>query len=181
MTGDFYRNFTNDVLQLQKDGHYLGPHSDKHLLYADWEDRSKTLVTKSVFIKDINSNYATMKKRGIKIQTPKYFMPSYEWYNNDILKWSKTLGLTLINFTPGTSSNADYTTPDMKNYQTSKIIYDKILSFEAKNNLNGFLLLLHIGTDPKRTDKFYFLLEDLIKELKTRAYPFSTLDQLLKI
>ncbi|MEZ4764225.1 MAG: hypothetical protein R3C26_13910 [Calditrichia bacterium] len=38
-TGDFYRNRANKKLieHLRKDGHYLGAHSDKHLLYATWE------------------------------------------------------------------------------------------------------------------------------------------------
>ncbi|MCP4710490.1 MAG: hypothetical protein GY869_17850, partial [Planctomycetes bacterium] len=84
--------------------------------------------------------------------------------------------LTLINFTSGTTSNADYTTPDLGDrYQPSQKIYDKILSYEknSPNGLNGFLLLLHIGTHPDRTDKFYHKLNSLITELKKRGYRFT--------
>ncbi len=35
------------------------------------------------------------------------------WYNAQISAWTAERGLTLVNFTPGTRSNADYTTPDM--------------------------------------------------------------------
>ena len=37
-TGRFYRNpdFTNGIQQLNDQFHYLGPHSDQHLLYCDW-------------------------------------------------------------------------------------------------------------------------------------------------
>ena len=40
-TGRFYRNlsFKNSIEQLRKDGHYLGAHSDQHLLYCDWNKR----------------------------------------------------------------------------------------------------------------------------------------------
>src|SRR5690606_35399751 len=43
-TGDFYRNpkFHADIRRAVQDGHYMGAHSDKHLLYAPWEDRNKT-------------------------------------------------------------------------------------------------------------------------------------------
>src|SRR4051812_49212152 len=48
LTGDFLANprFEPLVRQLVRDGHYLGPHSDKHLLYCDWTAEKKTLVTK---------------------------------------------------------------------------------------------------------------------------------------
>src|SRR5258706_6132736 len=37
-TGDFYRNdhFKKMIRELKLNGNYLGPHSDKHLLYCDW-------------------------------------------------------------------------------------------------------------------------------------------------
>jgi hypothetical protein len=39
--------------------------------------------------------------------------------------------------------------------------------FRPINGLNGFLLLMHMGTDPVRTDKFYLFLESLIAALKS--------------
>ena len=46
-------------------------------------------------------------------------------------------------------------------YRSSDEIFDSIMNYEAKNpnGLNGFILLMHIGTDPRRTDKFYNRLE----------------------
>lgn len=180
LTGDFYRKYPNVARDLQSDGHYLGPHSDKHLLYADWQKRDSTLVSRSVFEKDLNDNYRAMEEVGLKIESPRYFMPPYEWYNQEISDWAKAMGVQVVNFTPGTTSNADYTTPDMKNYLSSETIYDNILAYEEKKGLNGFLILIHIGTDPKRTDKLYNRLEDLIKELKKRGYEWKGINTLLK-
>lgn len=50
----------------------------------------------------------------------------------------------------------------------------------STNGLNGFILLIHIGTDPRRTDKFYNYLPTLINELKNRGYEFERVDQMLK-
>lgn len=176
-TGDFYRNPKHSALiyNLKKEGNYLGAHSDNHLLYADWTKRDSLLVTRDQFENDLKANYTEMAKFGISKNDAPYFMPPYEWYNEEINSWTNDLGLSLINFTPGTSSNADYTTPDMKNYMDSEKIYNKILEYEKnnRNGLNGFILLSHIGTHPDRTDKFYNKLDQLIKTLKAKGYQFS--------
>jgi endoglucanase len=178
-TGDFYNNtaFKKIITQLKKDDHYFGPHSNKHLLYADWTKRDSLLVTRLEFTNDLKLNYAAMKKLGIN--KGKYFLPPYEWYNDSIAAWTKGMKLQLINFTTGTKSNADYTTPDMKNYRTTDEIYNSILQLEESKGLNGFILLLHIGTDAKRTDKFYYKLNDLIQALKQKGYSFKKVDELL--
>jgi peptidoglycan/xylan/chitin deacetylase (PgdA/CDA1 family) len=183
-TGDFYRTpeFQGLIRGLAADGHYLGPHSDKHLLYCDWNDRAKTLVTRDEFRKDLLANYREMGKFGIRKDRAPYFIPPYEWYNAEIAGWAREMGLVLFNFTPGTSSNADYTTPSMKEYLSSEAIYGRILAYEKNDpkGLSGFILLIHIGTDPERTDKLYLRLEDLITELEGRGYSFARIDELLR-
>ena len=165
-----------------KDGHYLGPHSNEHLLYCDWNQRDSLLVSRDEFVNDLLRNYSEMQKAGIKKEEAKFFIPPYEWYNDSIAAWTKDLGLQLINYTPGTKSTADYTYPELKNYRGSEEIYNSIVDHEKKSSsgLNGFILLLHIGTDPKRTDKFYKRLPELIKNLKAKGYQFQTVNQLLK-
>ncbi|MCB0689688.1 MAG: polysaccharide deacetylase family protein [Saprospiraceae bacterium] len=180
-TGDFYRNNNNRkaIKKLMKDGHYLGPHSDKHLLYASWEDRDLLLVTKDSFRSDLLANFQIMNDRGIKSEGIRFFMPPYEWYNDSISYWSRELGLQLINFTAGTRSNADYTTTDMgKRYVPSEMIMQSIFDYEAKDphGLNGFILLLHVGAGPGRVDKFYTYLPRLIKDLKRLGYQFALLN-----
>jgi len=168
---------------LQKGGHYLGPHSNEHLLYCDWNKRDSLLVTKEEFMNDLQQNYTEMQKAGIKKENARFFIPPYEWYNDSISAWAKEFGVQLINYTPGTKSTADYTYPELKNYRGSDEIYKSIVEREDKKNasrLNGFILLLHIGTDPMRTDKFYKKLPQLIKYLRAKGYRFQTVNQLLK-
>ena len=184
-TGDFYRNpeFSPIIQSLHEDGHYLGAHSDKHLLYCDWEKRDSLLVNKDEFLLDLKNNYKEMEKFGIATEDIHFFLPPYEWYNDSISKWTAEAGLQLVNFTHGTRSNADYTTPDMNQYVSSEEIYQSILNYEAKNSygLNGFILLIHIGTAPERTDKFYNRLEELIIWLKSKKYELQRIDKLLTV
>jgi len=179
LTGNFYRNptFENLIKTLKRDGHYLGPHSDGHLLYCSWTNRDSILVSKSEFEQDLIANYKAMEKFGVKMKHAKFFIPPYEWYNDTISEWTKALGVTLVNFTPGTRSTSDYTTPDLKNYRSSEEIMQSIRN--QGDDLNGFILLLHIGTDPKRTDKFYNRLPELIEFLRSKNYDLVRIDALL--
>ena len=105
-------------------------------------------------------------------------MPPYEWYNQEIANWTQELGLTLINFSPGTTSNADYTWPELgPQYRDNETIHRNILKYEEEHGMNGFILLIHIGTDPRRPEKFYFLLDELIEELEGRGYMFRSLNE----
>ena len=183
LTGKFYENpsFKTIIGKLIKNGNYLGPHSYDHLLYCDWSKRDSLLVTQREFTNDLLSNLDLMYRLGINKLKHKYFLPPYEWYNDSITTWTKRLGLQLINYTPGTLSHADYTTSKDKNYRSSETIYNSIIDYERSKpaGLNGFILLMHIGAGPGRSDKFYSRLPELIKYLKQKGYQFQTVDQLL--
>ncbi len=172
-TGRFYRNpdFADEIRALKADGHYLGAHSDQHLLYCSWENRDSLLVTRDEFARDVLDNYAEMARFGVKKADAHFFMPPYEWYNDQIGEWTSELGLTLINYSPGTRSHADYTTPDLEHYVSSDAIMRSILSYEVEDpdGLNGFILLSHVGTAPERTDKFYLRLGELVIALKQKG------------
>lgn len=184
LTGRFYRNpaFRKIIQQLKVDGNYLGSHSNEHLLYCDWSKRDSLLVSKSQFKNDLQKSYDELKRFGVSKTSAHFFLPPYEWYNDSIAAWTKEMNLQLVNFTLGTLSNADYTTPDEKNYRSSETVYQSIINYEQKHSsgLNGFILLMHIGTDAKRTDKFYNRLPDLIQYLKSKGYELVRIDELLK-
>ncbi|WP_320112480.1 glycoside hydrolase family 9 protein [Draconibacterium orientale] len=176
-TGDFLRDkqFQSTIKKIIKSGHYLGAHSDKHLLYCDWTKRDSLLVDRTTFEQDLKENYKVLQEFGISSEDAGWFLPPYEWYNSAIVNWTSAMGLTTINFSPGIRSNADYTTPDMVNYMSSDKIFKSILKVEEEQGLNGGIMLIHPGTEEKRTDKFYLRLEELIETLQTKGYNFKRL------
>lgn len=183
-TGRFYRNpaFKKTIRTLKKNGHYLGAHSNEHLLYCDWAKRDSLLVTRQAFTDDLNKNYEELLRFGITKAKARFFLPPYEWYNDSIAAWTKAIGLQLVNFTSGTLSHADYTTPAGKNYRSTDVIFQSIVDYESRRpaGLNGFILLAHIGTDEKRLDKFYYRLPRLIEWLKGKGYQLVRVDDLLQ-
>lgn len=183
-TGDFLTNadFAPLIRRVVSEGHYLGPHSDKHLLYADWKAPEKTLVTQKEFRRDLEANLKKITAFGVPRSDVNYFLPPFEWFNADIVRWSRAAGLTLVNFTPGTRSNADYMADDDPHFISSDKIFQSILAREQNDphGLNGFLLLLHIGSGPARTDKFPARLGELLTALTAKGYEFVRVDELLE-
>lgn len=174
-TGEFFEMYPDVVRRLVAEGHYVGSHSYGHLLYAPWGNRDSLLVTKQEFEEDIFKSYKVLREFGIT--NAPYFIPPYEHYNATISSWARQLGLQVINYTPGTLTNGDYTTPEMKRYFSSKEILGRIWEYERTdpNGLNGHIMLIHLGTDPARTDKFYDKLPGLIRELRRKGYSFTPL------
>lgn len=174
-TGEFFEMYPDVVRRLVAEGHYVGSHSYGHLLYAPWGNRDSLLVTRQEFNEDIFKSYKVLREFGIT--NAPYFIPPYEHYNATISSWARQLGLQVINYTPGTLTNGDYTTPEMKRYFSSKEILSRIWEYERTdpNGLNGHIMLIHFGTDPARTDKFYDKLPGLIRELRRKGYSFTPL------
>jgi peptidoglycan/xylan/chitin deacetylase (PgdA/CDA1 family) len=183
LTGAFLRDPAKASLvrRIVREGHYVGPHSDGHLLYCPWTGPKTTLVSRRTFALDLERNLAVLERFGVPRRDVHHFLPPYEWYNADIARWTAEFGLTLVCFTPGTRSNADYTEDGTPQFVSSQAILESILTKEREdpNGLNGFLLLLHVGAGPGRTDKFHLRFEELLGTLAARGYSFVRVDTLL--
>jgi peptidoglycan/xylan/chitin deacetylase (PgdA/CDA1 family) len=212
LTGDFLRNtnFLPLIRRMVADGHLIGPHSDKHLLYCSWDADRRTLVTRGQFRQDLGNNFERIRQTietsplqgppsaepsprteryggavgqtEARLELPRYFLPAYEHYNRDVALWTREMGFTLINYTPGTRSNADYTGEADKNFVSSQTIFDSILKKEREDphGLNGFILLLHLGSGPGRKDKFHHRFGELLDALAAKGYQFVRVDELLE-
>jgi peptidoglycan/xylan/chitin deacetylase (PgdA/CDA1 family) len=178
LTGRCLRNAANDALvrRIISQGHYLGPHSDTHPLLCSWETPGKTLVTRDFFLNDMKRNLEAIESFGVPRASIRCFVPPYEWYNAEIVRWARELGLGLVDFTPGTRSTADYTETGAANYASSQAILESIEQREEKTGANGWLLLLHLGAGPRRADKMHDRLGELLDYLQRRGYQFVRVD-----
>ena len=184
LTGNFLANpqLANVVGRIVREGHGLGPHSYQHVLYCDWTDPKKTLITHDEFWFDLVANLRLVDHSGAERTRPAYFLPPYEYYNREIADWSSDMSATLINFTPGTRANADYTGEADTNFVSSQAIFDSIVKREREDphGLNGFILLLHLGSGPGRADKFPARFGELLDYLSGQGYQFVRVDELLE-
>jgi len=175
LTGNCLREeqFKPVIREIIQKGHYVGAHSDRHLLYAPWDNRQQSLVTPDSLIADLRQNLSELKKYGIDISQVRYYLPPYEYYNKEHVHLIESFGLTVINFTPGLQTAADYTTPSMTNYKSSQELINQLFAFETEKGLNGAIILIHPGTEESRTDKLYLRLDEIIVRLKEKEYKFE--------
>lgn len=184
LTGAFLRDRGKAplVARMVRDGHYVGPHSDAHLLYAPWTGPKKTLVSREAFLADLERNLEALRPFGVSRGDARFFLPSYEWYTEDIARWTREAGMTLVCHTAGTRSNADYTEEGTPQFVPTETIVESILRREREDRrgLNGFLLLLHVGAGPRRADKFHRRFDELLGTLVDRGYALVRVDELLE-
>lgn len=183
VTGNFLRkNGHGAYLQrIVEEGHYLGPHSDAHLLYCSWENRDRSLVSRESFAKDLQRNIHDIRElNGLTGDEKVLFIPPFEWFNEDQVRWCREIGVTLFNFTPGSGSNRDWAPESHPSFVSSREIYDGILDWETRDphGLNGFLLLLHLGSG--RQDPMHALFAVLLDEIVRRGYRPVHVDHLLR-
>jgi peptidoglycan/xylan/chitin deacetylase (PgdA/CDA1 family) len=177
LTGNCLREkkYKSVIRQIIRKGHFVGGHSDKHLLYASWDDRQQSLVTPDSLVADFRQNMAELEKYGIDLSKVRYFLPPYEYYNRENVRLIESMGQTVVNYTPGLRTAADYTTPDMPNYKSSQELIEQLFAYEEERGLNGCIILIHPGTQDTRTDKLYLRLDEIIRRLKTKGYVFERL------
>lgn len=183
--GDFYREtrFKPLIEQIRDEGHYLGPHSDKHPLYASWDNPPKLQISREDFLKDLRDNMKVIEQFGITKEKARYFIPPYEHYTPEIGEWTREEGMVLINYTPGARSHADYMEDSDPKFISAPDMVKSVLDYEKNHSdgLNGFMLLMHIGAGPGRTrDHLYNYLGGMLDELIARSYSFVRIDQLLE-
>ncbi|HRT34154.1 MAG TPA: polysaccharide deacetylase family protein, partial [Bacteroidales bacterium] len=176
-TGNFLRmEEKRDIIsKIIKRGHYVGGHSDMHLLYAEWDGRRKSLVIPDSLVSDLQKNFEELSKYGVNTSDAKWFLPPFEHYNSESVEVLSRAGVQTINYTPGTATPADYTTPEMENYKTAEGLIDKLFEFEKEKGLNGAIILIHPGVSDSRPDKLYDQLGTIIKRLKGLGYSFDRL------
>src|SRR5690606_5048310 len=126
---------------------------------------------------DLEANVQCLEKIGI--ERGNIFIAPYEWYNKKIVEWSTEMGFQVYNFTPGLRTPADYTYPEMgARYMSSLRILNQLHEFEKANGLNGYIILVHLGTDARRVDKLYLKLAEIIDKLRSKKYNFVSLENL---
>jgi endoglucanase len=181
VTGAYVRKPEHQPLlrRIVAEGHYLGPHSDSHPLYCPWENREQTLVSPEFFREDLERNIADLRRFGALQSGTICFIPPYEWFNEDQVRWAREMGIVLFNFTPGSGSNRDWAPESERSFVPSATIISDILKYEERDphGLNGFLLLLHLGSG--RQDRMFPHMGPLFGELHRRGYTFVRIDEML--
>lgn len=180
-TGRFFEIEAHQPLirRLVREGHYLGPHSDRHLLLAGWEE-GRTLVTREEFEADLRRNLERCAEFGFPLERIRYWIPPYEHLNLEVCSWSLEAGVVPINFTPGTLSFTDYAPEGDRAFRPTSEILQSVFDYPKKDphGFKGFILLFHAGSGP-RADKLHPRFGEVLDFLLGEGYAVVRVDELL--
>jgi peptidoglycan/xylan/chitin deacetylase (PgdA/CDA1 family) len=63
-------------------------------------------------------------------------------------------------------------------YKSTEWILQNLKQLTVNRNLNGYIILVHAGTDARRKNKLYNRLNELISFFKASGYVFKRADEL---
>lgn len=174
-TGNFLRRESNDsiVKRVIAEGHYVGPHSDRHILLAEWNRGRTPLVTPDSLMVDLKQNYKELSRFGVTPSRENVVLPPFEWCSTIHAETYRRAGFIPINPSPEIETYCDYTTPDMPEYKSSEYMINQLFECEEKRGLDGAIIIFHAGTQDSRVDKLYHHLGDIIRRLKDK-YEFHS-------
>lgn len=178
-TGNFLERPENQTIvrRVVNEGHYVGGHSNHHILLADWGQGRPPLVTTDSMLDDARQNILALEKyAGVCADSCRWFLPPFEWIGPGQVKpLQDSLGFKVINPTPEIETYRDYTTPDMREYASSDSLIRQLFDHERRNSLNGNFMIIHLGTQDVRTDKLYSHLPMILDSLSALGYTFERL------
>jgi peptidoglycan/xylan/chitin deacetylase (PgdA/CDA1 family) len=172
LTGEFIKKYPEKTKKIAENFE-VGNHtfSHPHLTTYEINKKQKTLniinqiklIEELIRCEEIFENLTNKKMERI-------WRAPYGEENYEIKNWAKRIGYTHIKWT--------YDTKDWMGEEN--LNFDEILKdIISKQNVNGYIFLLHLGS-PSKNDEFYKFLKSLIKELKKRGYKFLSIKESLK-
>jgi len=179
LTGNFLRNEANAFFlrRLVRSGHYLGPHSDAHLEYADGYGR--TLVSHSIFQNDLLKNITALSRfTALAEGGNRYWIFPFETGNAELSRWSEDLGWKPFSFSPGLLTQTDYIREGERGFIQSDIILENFRARLRRNEMPGSIFLMHTGSGGRK-DRVSALIPTMAAELRANGYTFARIDRLL--
>lgn len=151
LVGFWVEKYPEDVLEIYKEGHEIGSHSDKHL------HMSKLSV--EAIVEDVKN----CEKKIVKLigKKPNVFRPPYGDYNNTLIKTLTSLGYYVIQW-------------DVDSLDWKDLSADEIAQRVLKRVKSGSIVLFH--NNAKNTK---YALPKVLDELSKRGYQFVTVSELI--
>lgn len=178
-TGNFLRDSIRNgdiVRRVIAEGHYVGGHGDRHILLADWDTDRTPLVGADSAVADMDANYLELSRYGVDTTRNRVVVPSYEWYAKCHTDAFRAAGYIPISPSPQFITYRDYTTPDMAEYCPSDSIWQDFLEKSNRADADGAIIIVHLGTQDARTDKFYTRLPEMLDTLSARGFNVTPLE-----
>ena len=182
LTGEFIKKYPERARRLVADGHLVCNHmySHPHLTTYSFNEKHATLpgVTKDLVESQLKKTEELFRSVTGKNFAP-YWRAPFGEKNSQILEWAYEAGYRHVFWTPKLDTLdwvADRSSPL---FRDPKQILRNILSQAEKGDgfLDGGVVLMHLGSERPDEQRADSMLPDLVSQLRSQGYGFSTVEQ----
>ena len=151
LTGDFIRKYPDLVRRIDRDGHEIGNHTLTHPHLAPGMRRDPRWTRERVQQELLEADKALFRLLG-RPMDPVWRAP-YGEHTAEIRKWAEELGYRHVGWSEGADTLDWATVKERKLYRTGNAILDKLRARMEKQDGDGLIVLMHLGSGRPSGDR----------------------------
>jgi peptidoglycan/xylan/chitin deacetylase (PgdA/CDA1 family) len=151
LTGDFIRKYPDLVRRMDRDGHELGNHTLNHPHFAPGMRRDPRWTRDKVQDELLEADRALFKLLGQPFSP--YWRAPFGEHTLEIRKWAEELGYRHVGWSEGADTLDWATTKERRLYRTGNAILDKLRVRMEKQDGDGLIVLMHLGSERPSGDR----------------------------
>ena len=151
LTGAFIEKYPDLVRRIDRDGHEIGNHTMDHPHLAPGGRRDPRW-TKERFQQQLLQADALLLKVLGRPMDP-YWRAPYGENTAELRKWAEELGYRHVYWSEGADTLDWATTKERKLYRTGNAILDRLHARMTRNDGDGLIVLMHLGSGRPESDR----------------------------
>ena len=151
LTGTFIRKFPEIVRRIAADGHEIGNHTLNHPHFAPTGMRDPKWTHERIQAELLAADQALFNLLG-RPMDPLWRAP-YGEHTSEIRKWAEELGYRHVGWSEGADTLDWATRKERKLYRTGNAILDRLYSRMERQDGEGLIVLMHLGSERPVEDR----------------------------
>jgi peptidoglycan/xylan/chitin deacetylase (PgdA/CDA1 family) len=178
LTGAFIQKYPELVRRIDRDGHEIGNHTMDHPHFAP-RGRRDPRWTKERFQQQLLLADALLLKLLGHPMDP-YWRAPYGEQTTELRKWAEELGYRHVYWSEGADTLDWATVKERRLYRTGNAILDRLYSRMEKDDGDGLIVLMHLGSGRPEADRPARVLGPFLDKALDEGWNFVNISAYLK-
>jgi peptidoglycan/xylan/chitin deacetylase (PgdA/CDA1 family) len=178
LTGTFIQKYPDLVRRMAREGHEIGNHSLTHPHFAPNMKRDP-LWTRERFQRELlDTDQAFFRLLG-RPMDPLWRAPFGE-QTPEIRKWAEEIGYRHVGWSEGADTLDWATVKERRLYRTGNAILDRLYTRMEKQDGDGLIVLMHLGSGRPEADRPATVLGPFLDKAAREGWHFVTVGEYVK-
>jgi peptidoglycan/xylan/chitin deacetylase (PgdA/CDA1 family) len=178
LTGAFIQKYPELVRRMDREGHELGNHTLNHPHFAPGMRRDPRWTRERVQEELLEADRALYKLLGRPMDS--LWRAPYGEHTAEIRKWAEELGYRHVGWSEGADTLDWATVKERRLYRTGNAILDKLHTRMEKQDGDGLIVLMHLGSGRPEADRPAKVLGPFLDKALSEGWHFVAIGEYLK-